>query len=181
MEYIFPIFAVSLLISAVITGWTLTLLGLPGNWLMVCCAALFALFGPQGGQLEIGWLAVMSIFSLAAIGEIAEVVTSVWTSRRAGGSRRAAVFALLGSIAGAIAGATFGLPIPILGPPIAALLGGALGALAGAYAAEHSLGEEPEQSFRVGHAAFWGRVMGTGVKTIAGTIIAAMLLVGLII
>ena len=181
MDYIFPFFAVSLLISAVVTGWTLTLLGLPGNWLMACCAAAYSLFGPQSEHLGIGMTAVLATFALAACGEIAEMLTGVWTTRKAGGSRRAAVFAMLGSIAGAITGAIVGLPIPILGPPIAAVLGGALGALGGAYAAEHSLGEEPEQSFRVGHAAFWGRIMGTGIKATAGTIIAAMLLVGLII
>jgi len=181
MDTIFAIFAVAMLISAVITGWMLTLMGLPGNWLMVSCAALFALLGPHTGVLHIGWTAVLTITALAVVGEIAELATSVWSARRAGGSRRAAVFALLGSIAGAVAGAVVGLPIPIIGPPVAALLGGALGSLAGAAAAEHSLGEEPGQSFRVGHAAFWGRILGTGAKTVAGTAIAAILLVGLII
>jgi len=181
MDTIFIIFAITLLISAIIIGWMFTLMGLPGNWLMVSGAALFAWLGPQAGVLRIGWTAVMTIAALAVIGEIAELVTSVWSARRAGGSRRAAVFALLGSIVGAIVGAVVGLPIPIVGPPLAALFGGALGALAGAAAAEHSLGEEPGQSFRVGQAAFWGRILGTGAKTVAGTAIAAILLVGLII
>ncbi len=136
MDQIFTIFAALLLMASAATGWTLTLLGLPGNWLMVFAAALYAWIGPGSGIPQIGWFAVFSITALAAIGELAELVTSVWGARRAGGSRRAAVFSLIGSMGGAIVGVMLGLPIPLLGPPIAALLGGALGALAGAAAAE---------------------------------------------
>ncbi|NOY30453.1 MAG: DUF456 domain-containing protein [Planctomycetes bacterium] len=181
MDQIFTITAVVLLMASAVTGWTLTLLGLPGNWLMVLSAALYAWIGPASGILQIGWLAVLSITALAVVGELAELATSVWGAHRAGGSRRAAVFSLFGSMGGAIVGVMLGLPIPILGPPVAALLGGALGALAGAAFAEHSLGEAPGQSLRVGHAAFWGRILGTGAKTLAGTAIAATLFVGIII
>jgi len=181
MDQIFTIFAIVLLMASAATGWTLTLLGLPGNWLMVLSAALYAWIGPSSGISQIGWLTVLLITVLATLGELAELVTSVWGARRAGGSRRAAVFSLFGSMGGAIVGVMLGLPIPLLGPPIAALLGGALGALAGAAAAEHSLGEAPGQSLRVGHAAFWGRVLGTGTKTLAGTAIAATLLVGMML
>jgi len=181
MDQIFTIFAVILLMASAATGWTLTLLGLPGNWLMVLSAALYAWIGPSSGILQIGWPAVFAITVLAAVGELAELATSVWGTRRAGGSRRAAVFSLIGSMGGAIVGVMVGLPLPILGPPIAALLGGALGALAGAAFAEHSLGEAPGQSLRVGHAAFWGRILGTGAKALAGTAIAVILLVGMVI
>lgn len=181
MDYAFITFAVVLLVSATAAGWTMTFLGLPGNWLMVGFAALYAWLGPSSGILQIGWFLVLAMAVLAAGGELAELATSVWGARHAGGSRRAAVFALFGSIAGAIAGAVLGIPIPIIGSPIAALLGGALGALTGAAAAEHSLGETPRQSFRVGHAAFWGRILGTGAKTVVGTVIAITLLAALVV
>ena len=181
MDIFLSILAVSLLLLAAASSWALTLLGLPGNWLMVLSAALYAWLGPETGVLQIGWPLVLAIAALAAAGELAELAASVWGAKRAGGSRRAAVFALLGSLAGAVAGAFFGLPLPVVGSPLAALLGGALGALAGAAAAEHSLGETPGQSLRVGHAAFWGRVLGTGAKTLAGVAIAATLLIGIIL
>ncbi len=159
----------------------LTLMGLPGNWLMVFSAVLYAWLGPTTGTLQIGWWAVLAVTALAVVGELAELAASVWGARRAGGSRRAAISSLFGSMAGAVVGALLGIPIPLIGSPIAALLGGALGALAGAAAAEHSLGETPGRSLRVGHAAFWGRILGTGAKGVAGTMIAAMLLVGLML
>ncbi len=180
MHQIFTIFSVVSLLASAATGWTLTLIGMPGNWLMVCAAAIYAWIGPNSGILQIGWPAVLFLAALAAVGELAELATSVWGARRAGGSRRAAIFSLFGSMGGAVVGVMLGLPIPLLGPPIAALLGGALGALIGAAAAEHSLGEAPGQSLRVGHAAFWGRILGTGAKTLAGTAIAATLIVGMI-
>ena len=79
------------------------------------------------------------------------------------------LFALIGSIVGAIGGAAVGLPVPVLGSAVASIAGGALGALAGAAFAEHTRGESPSQSLRVGCAAFWGRLLGTGVKTIVAT------------
>ena len=119
--------------------------------------------------------------ALATGGELAEFGASVWGARRAGGSRRAAVFSLIGSLIGAVAGATLGLPIPILGPPLAAVLGGAIGALASAALAEHTRGESSSQSLRVGSAAFVGRLLGTGAKTVAATVLAVVAVVALLV
>ena len=93
-----------------------------------------------------------------------------------GGSRRAAVFSLIGSLGGTLLGAAVGLPIPIVGSALGVVLGGALGALAGAVFAEYTLGEKMQQSFRVGRAAFWGRLLGTGVKTFIATLLVVILL-----
>jgi len=180
MDHVIFYTAILLLLSAAALGWVMTLLGLPGNWLMVLSAGLYVWLGPVTGNASLGWTTVAAMAAVATVGELAELATSVWGARRAGGSRRAAVFALIGSLAGAIAGAIIGVPIPILGPPLAAVLGGALGALAGAAIGEHSRGESAGQSWRVGHAAFWGRVLGTGVKTIAATVIAVAMVVGVI-
>ena len=84
-------------------------------------------------------------------------------------------------MAGALLGAAFGLPIPLVGPPLAALLGGAVGALAGAAFAEYSRGEATRQSLRVGGAAFLGRLLGTGAKTLVATILAVLSVVALIV
>ena len=73
-----------------------------------------------------------------------------------------------------------GVPIPIVGPPIAAVMGGALGALIGAALAERSRGERAYKSWQVGQAAFWGRLVGTGIKTIVATIIAAVIVGALV-
>jgi len=173
--------AAMLLLTFTAVGWVLTVLGMPGNWLMVLAAGLYAWWGPHEGVLQIGWPAVVGLAVLATLGELLELVASVWGARRAGGSRRAAVFALLGSLAGALLGALVGVPIPLVGSMIAALLGAALGALTGAALAEFSLGEKTAQSWRVGRAAFWGRLWGTGAKTVVATIIVAAVFVAVVI
>ena len=181
MDYVIFYTAILLLLSAVAIGWVMTLLGLPGNWLMVAAAGLYAWLGPSAGVAGFSLGFLVALVAIAGLGELAEMAASMWGTRRAGGSRRAAVFALIGSLAGAVIGVMVGIPIPIVGPPVAAILGGALGALAGAGFGEHSRGESPEQAWRVGHAAFWGRVLGTGVKTVAATVIAVAMVVALIV
>ncbi|MEM8944961.1 MAG: DUF456 domain-containing protein [Planctomycetota bacterium] len=179
MDYVLLIAAITLLVAAVVAGWLLTLLGMPGNWVMVGAAALYAWLVPAAGVAAITWTSVVVMAALAAVGELAEFGAGVWGTRKAGGSRRAAVFSLIGSMIGAIVGAALGLPIPVLGSAVAAVLGGALGALAGAGFAEHTLGEDSRQSFRVGGAAFVGRLLGTGAKTFVATILAVMTIVSL--
>lgn len=181
MDYFLLTTAIMLLIVAIASGWGLTLLGLPGNWLMVAAAAMYTWLAPTTGATQISWFTTLGMATLAAIGELAELAAGVWGARRAGGSRRAAVFSLIGSLAGAVGGAMIGVPIPLFGPPLAAVLGGALGALAGASFAEHTRGETSRQSLRVGGAAFAGRLLGTGVKTLVATILAAVAIVALIV
>jgi len=173
--------ALVLLIVAVAAGWVLTLLGLPGNWLMVAAAALYAWLAPTSGVSQITWYAVLATIALATTGEVAELAVGAWGARRAGGSRRAAVFSLLGSLVGAVVGVVVGIPVPVLGSAIAAVLGGALGALAGAAFAEHTRGEAMQHSFRVGRAAFWGRLLGTGVKSFVATLLAVIVLGALVV
>ncbi|MCH2221260.1 MAG: hypothetical protein MK097_13210, partial [Dechloromonas sp.] len=79
-----------------------------------------------------------------------------------------------------LAGAALGIPIPVVGSAIAAVLGGACGALAGAAFAEHTLGEAAGHSMRVGHAAFWGRLLGTGFKSIVASLLAVIVLGALV-
>ena len=173
--------SVILLIGVVMIGWALALVGLPGTWLMLLAAAGYAWLGPESGVTQITWATVTAILVMCAFGELAEFLAGTWGAKRAGGSRRAAVFALLGSVTGAIVGATLGVPIPVVGPPIAAVMGGALGALVGAALAERSHGEATRKSWQVGQAAFWGRLMGTGIKTIVATVIAVVIVVALVL
>ena len=181
MDYFLLTTAITLLIIAVISGWGLTLVGLPGNWLMVVAVALYAGFAPTTGVTAISWTTTLVLAAIAAGGELAEFGAGIWGARRAGGSRRAAVFSFIGSLVGAVIGATLGLPIPVVGSPIAAVLGAATGALAGAAIAEHTRGESSSQSLRVGGAAFVGRLLGTGAKTLVATVMAVLAIVALIV
>jgi uncharacterized protein YqgC (DUF456 family) len=179
MDYLYLTIEILLLLFAMGFGWLLTLLALPGIWLMVGAAALYAWLGPQTGVTNMTWNTVIAMLILAIIGEIAEFLAGVIGASRAGGSRRAAVYSLMGSLIGAIGGASAGIPIPVIGSAIGAVVGGALGAFGGAAYAEHSLGMEVQQSMKVGQAAFWGRLLGTGAKTVFASIIAVMAVVAL--
>lgn len=172
--------AVALLAFATAAGWLLSLVGLPGNWLMVAAAALYAWLGPIDGSLLLTWQTVIVLVVFATIGEVLEAIAGAWGARRAGGSRRAALYSLLASIAGAILGAAAGIPIPVAGSFIGAIAGGALGAMAGAIFAEYSLGGEHRHSWRVGQAAFWGRLLGVGAKVAVGSAMVVTIAVAII-
>lgn len=161
--------AVALLALAVAAGWLLALVGLPGNWVMVAAAGLYAWLGPTAGRLVLTWQTVVVLVVFATIGEILEAIAGAWGARRAGGSRRAALYSLLASIAGAIVGAGVGIPIPVIGSFVGAIAGGAVGAMVGAVFAEYSLGGQHRHSWRVGQAAFWGRLLGVGAKVAVGS------------
>jgi uncharacterized protein YqgC (DUF456 family) len=177
MDIALSVLALCLLLATVAIGWVLTLLAMPGNWLMVATVGLYAWLGPQAGVLQIQWKTVIMLVVLAVVGEILEFVAGVVGARRAGGSKRSAVYSLIGSLIGAIGGATVGIPVPVIGSAIGAVVGGAVGAFGGAAYAEHSLGLGTGQSMKVGKAAFWGRLLGTGAKTLVASIMAIMALV----
>ena len=179
MYYAYITAAVVLFLCAVGVGWLLTLLAMPGNWLIVLAAAVYAWLGPTQGVLQIHWSTVIALFALAIVGEIAEFLAGVVGARRAGGSRRAALYSLVGSFVGALGGATAGIPIPVLGSAIGAVIGGAVGAFGGAAFAEYSLGVHAHQSMKVGQAAFWGRLLGTGAKTLVASIMAIVAVVAM--
>ena len=100
---------------------------------------------------------------------------------RAGGSRRAAVLSLAGSIAGGILGILIGLPVPLVGSVVAAVLCAGLGAMAGAIAGELWLGQDPDASWQIGKAAFWGRLFGTLGKLLVGGVMVAVVLAALVL
>lgn len=179
MEYAYLIAGITLLLLAVGIGWVMTLLAMPGNWIMIGAMALYAWLGPQSGLTQIEWKTVWMALGLAIVGEIAEFLAGVVGAQRAGGSRRAAIYSLIGSLIGAVGGATVGIPIPVIGSAIGAVIGGAAGAFGGAAIAEHTQGEQFEHSMKVGKAAFWGRLLGTAAKTVVASVIAVMAIVAL--
>ncbi len=99
---------------------------------------------------------------------------------KAGGSRRSAALALVGSLIGGISGLAIGVPVPVIGSLVAAVLFAALGALAGAMIGESWKGRDLDQSLRVGKAAFWGRVLGTLAKALIGAVMVVVALAALI-
>lgn len=170
----------ALFLAAVVVFWFTNLLGLPGNWLIVGTAAVYAWLMPEDTRAAISWPTVGVMAGLAVVGEIAEFAASAAGVKRLGGSWTGAMFALMGSVVGAIAGIFVGVPIPIVGSLVAALLFGGLGALVGAMVGESLRGQSFDDSLRIGQAAFWGRLLGTLSKVLIGAVIVGVAVAGVV-
>jgi hypothetical protein len=164
-----------LLVAVGCAAWFLTLVTLPGNWLIVAAAAVFALLLPEDAGRGITWVTVGMLVGLAIIGEIVEFGAGAAGAAKQGASRRAIVLSIVGAMVGSITGLVIGAPIPILGPFIMAVLGGAAGAFAGGYLGEAWKGRTEEERMAVGRGAFAGRLWGTVGKLAVGAIMLAIL------
>jgi uncharacterized protein len=169
-----------LFLLALLLAWFANLIGLPGNWLMLLCAIVYWVLIPVDTRLAISTTLLIALAVLAVAGEMLELLASSAGVSKVGGSRRSALFAILGSIGGALCGFLIGVPVPIIGPLIGSLLLGSVGAMAGAMYAERLLGRNWKATFQVGKAAFWGRALGTVVKMLVGLIMLCVALFGML-
>jgi uncharacterized protein len=171
----------AILVLMLLAGWILTVFAMPGNWLIVASAAVFAWFVPRDSHVAFEWPWLVALVLLALIGEGVELVASALGVNRGGGSKRAAVLAMVGSIVGSMIGAFLGLPIPIIGSLVAVLLCAALGALAGAMLGEAWKGRDLNQGWQVGQGAFWGRLAGSLAKVMVASAMVMVTLIGLVV
>ena len=151
MFWLYLLYYVLLMLIS-LAGLAISVLGLPGLWLMVAAAVGFSL--ATGGSV-LGWQAVAVVAALALGSEIAEFLAGAAGSKNAGGTWRG----VTGAVVGGIAGGIIGVPVPIVGPVLGAILGAAIGAgmleLAGGKASVQQAG-----NIAVGAAKgrFWGTV-----------------------
>lgn len=170
------------LLFGAFAAWMLNFFAMPGNWIIVGLAAMFAAWvTPQSPSMADGagltWNTVGLLFLLAAGGEILETVAGAFGAAKQGASKRAMFLAIAGTIAGSIMGAVGGLPIPVAGPILGALIGGALGAFAGAWLGEMWKHGRPDLSVNVGWGALIGRLLGTAGKLLVGGVMLVSLAV----
>jgi uncharacterized protein YqgC (DUF456 family) len=151
-------------------GLFLILVGLPGTWFMVLSTALLAWL--RSAEVRISTWTLVAMAGLALAGEVVELAAGAAGSRRAGGTWRGSVLALLGGVAGAILG-TLLIPVPVVG----SVLGACLGAFFGALGGELWAGKRLEPAIRVGRGAFVGRLLGTLSKLAVGVAIWTVALV----
>ena len=168
-------------IAILIVGWCLTLLGLPGNWLILAAAIGLDFLLKTPSRLEMTIPLIIALGVLAVIGELFEFLAGSLGVAKKGGSRLSAILALIGSGIGGIAGAVVGIPIPIIGSVIGVMFFASAGALVGAVIGEDIQGRDFRQSFGVGMAAFWGRLFGSIAKTMVGGVMVAVAIVGLMV
>ncbi len=171
-----------LLVLGAVACWGLNLFAIPAsNWIMIALAALYAWQGPDSGRLELGWVSVLALAVLAALGELVEFLAGAMGVGKVGGSRRSAVLAIIGSIAGGFLGMVIAIPIPVIGPVVGALLLGGAGALGGALLGERWKGRDWKETWQVGKAAFWGRLLGTCGKVVFSSVMVALIVTSVVL
>lgn len=159
-----------LLVLGNLFAWLLTVLQLPGNWLIVLLTAIAAWLMPEDTRFDLGWPTVGIVFGLAVLGEVLELAAGAVVAKKRGASRRAVALALLGGIVGAVIGAGSGSIVPVVGTLIGVLSGGAAGSFIGAYVGETWKGRDEEQAIAVGTAVAIGRTLGVLGKMAVGVV-----------
>jgi uncharacterized protein YqgC (DUF456 family) len=147
-------FAYSLLLILSLAGIFITLLGLPGLWVMVAAALLYAWYT---SFQYIGLWTLVILIVIATIAEVIEFMAGSAGAKKAGGSRRAAWGALIGGLLGAF---LLTIPIPIIGTTIGLCFGVFVGALLG----ELTVRDDTAHSIRVGLAATKARIYAILIK-----------------
>lgn len=176
MQITLEITVLLLLTLAAIVGWLSNVVGMPGNWLVVLLAIGSFFFSSVENSLHVSLLPLILIILMALLGELLEFSASALGASRLGASKRASALGIGGAILGAIFGLFAGsvIPIPVLGQMLGSLLFGSIGAAFGSVLGERWAGKPWDLSLQVGHAAFWGRLLGTVGKAVCGTIVAAI-------
>ena len=150
------IVAVGLATLGCTLGLALTVLRMPGIWVIVLTAGLYGWWSEW--QSVPVWLVIV-LFGAACVAEALEFVSSAVTVRKVGASRRAAIGALIGGFFGMFT-LTFVVPIPIINTVVGALLGCFTGALIGELSVHRQVGK----GTRVGLFSMLGFVIGMAIK-----------------
>lgn len=167
--------AISAAVLATLLGAAMTLIGLPGTWLILASALILEFAMPEA----LTWRPIAAMAVLAVAGELIELFASALGASKAGGSKRAGIGSILGSIAGAII-ATIAMPFL---PIIATILGAIAGAGLGAIALQLTKMDEPStrrehygHARRVGVGAARARLISTIVKSLIAVVMGAVLI-----
>ena len=141
----------------------ITLVSLPGVWLMVGGALVIHLSTPLWNGVPFwGWTIIGVCLALAVCGEIIEALAAGLGAKAGGGSKRGMIGAIIGSMLGAFV-CTFLIPIPLIGTLIGAIVGAFGGALIGELTHEHTSTTGELTKSAAGAAI--GRVLGIFGKT----------------
>jgi uncharacterized protein len=158
------LFALVLFVSLVLIP-----LGLPGLWVMIAAAVVY---NALSAGIPVGVFPLATAVVLSAAAEIMEYTLAGRYTRKYGGSKSGARWAIIGGIAGAILG--FPFPVPFVGSVIGAFIGSFAGALVG----ELRAGAEHRAAGRAATGALVGRVVASALKVGIGCAVALILFVG---
>lgn len=157
-----------ILAALLLIGLAVTLMTLPGLWLMVASAAGYAALTHFQ---YIGWRTLIVLLIWAGIAEVVEITSSGAGAKKAGGGRAGLWGALIGGVIGGI-WLSF-IPIPV----ISTLVGVCIGTFLGATIGEFAFGRHIGHSAWIGLGATKGRLVGTFVKLGFGVVMLIITLV----
>ncbi|MBC22329.1 MAG: hypothetical protein CMJ32_00225 [Phycisphaerae bacterium] len=148
----------------VLTGMfcvVLSIVGLPGTWLMILLAVVVDLvdsfYLSSNLRPTFSWQVLIVCGVLGLIGEILEFFATGIGAKKAGASGRGMFGSFIGAMVGVVAG-TFLIPIPVLGSIAGAVAGAAGGAILGELTHED---KEFKDTIKPATGAMVGRLMGT--------------------
>ena len=164
------IFAAIVVTLAAVLGVALTLVTLPGIWIMIFVALLCELLVAD----LFSWPLIVAVLLLGGLAELAEFLASAAGSKNAGGTNSGMVGSIVGGLGGMIGGQIL-IPIPIVG----AVVGGVAGAGLGAMLAERGHAKRSwKDSYRSGQGAAVGRAVSIFVKGAFSVAVAVALVTG---
>jgi len=102
-----------------VTGVVLSCLSISGTWFVAAAAALAVVLR---GDAFPGWGTVIVFVVLSVLVEAGEALAGAWGVSRRGGSKLAALAAVVGGIAGLFLGSV--IPIPVVGSLVGMMIGG---------------------------------------------------------
>ena len=150
-----------LLLLLSVAGLLISILGLPGLWLMVGSFACYAWL--TGWDHYIGWASMGTVIGLGLVAELAEFLAGAAGSKAAGGRLRGMFGAIVGAIVGGIAFSF--IPVPV----VSTIAGACIGAFVGAAILELT-DRDFVHAMKVGWGAAKGRFWGIVVKLSIGTL-----------
>ena len=144
-----------LLIGVLLLASLLTLIGLPGNWLIFLAAAGY---GYWQQFTSINGTLLLLLFGLLLLGEVVEFAAGAWGAKKEKASLAAMAAASLGGVAGGLLGTAL---LPVIG----SLLGAFGGAFLASYGIEYWVTGNREKSVRVGKSVLAAQAAGMVIKT----------------
>lgn len=153
MEYI-PLVVNSIMAAVLVIGIILTLIGLPGNFLILAAAVVY---GWQEDFLHLTYTSLLILAGAWIGGELIEFFAGIKGAKKERASWWATIAACVGSIMGAIAGTGF---MPIIGTVIGALLGGFIAS----YYVEYIYTKDKAKAGKVAKGVVKGQLLGILIK-----------------
>ena len=160
------ILGIILFILILLVGLSLIIFGIPGTFVILIAAFVYALITEFH---NIDAITLLLLLGIALLGELIEFVSGLYGAKKFGASKLGMMLALIIGLAGGILGTVI---YPFVGTTIGALLG----AFCGAFIGEKMLKKKLAPSLKAGFGAFIGRLGGTFAKLILGIIMVAIIL-----